>query len=71
MALPQERDGQTLTLVEILASGPIFYLLTVSWSGGSGGPLVGLCCRGENVWPLESGCPRIQIPAVIRGQTPS
>ena len=35
--------GQTLTHFEILASGPIFHLLTVSWSGRSGGPLVGLC----------------------------
>lgn len=47
-ALPQETDavergGQTLTHVEILVSGPIFSLLTVSWSGRSGGPLVGLC----------------------------
>ena len=67
----QERDGQILTLIRSWPWGPSS---TSSQSAGVGkavAPWRGSAAGwGGDAWPLESGCPWIQIPAVIRGQNP-
>ena len=68
----QERAGQTLTLMRSWPQGPSS---TSSQSAGVGkavAPWRGSATAGGwgDACPLESGCPRIQIPAVIHGQNP-